>query len=155
MDQRRRGERSRAPANRVRSWQTRARARRPARCVGFVVIYVAIRRVCRSSGSRRIRQYEAHRALAQVVGAARPDIVDRNGEMLATDVQVPSSSRSRASSIDVDEATELLTAVMPDLDAGDLREKLASKKGFVWLKREITPEQQARSTSSACRASAS
>ena len=32
---------------------------------------------------------------------------------------------------------------MPSLDAKDLRDKLASKKGFVWLKREITPEQQA------------
>ncbi|MBV9260343.1 MAG: penicillin-binding protein 2, partial [Pseudolabrys sp.] len=44
--------------------------------------------------------------------------------------------------IDVDEAAELLTAELPDVDAGELRERLASKRGFVWLKREITPEQQ-------------
>ncbi len=44
--------------------------------------------------------------------------------------------------IDVDEAVELLTAVMPDLDTSELRERLGSKRGFVWLKREITPKQQ-------------
>ena len=51
-------------------------------------------------------------------------------------------SASRASIIDVDEAVELLTAVLPDLDATEVRERLSSKKGFVWLKREITPKQQ-------------
>ncbi len=44
--------------------------------------------------------------------------------------------------IDVDEAIELLTAVMPDLDTTELRERLGSKRGFVWLKREITAKQQ-------------
>ena len=57
--------------------------------------------------------------------------------------------------IDVDEAVELLTAVMPDLDAAEVRERLASKRRFVWLKREITPKQRRRSTGSAFRASAS
>jgi cell division protein FtsI (penicillin-binding protein 3) len=32
--------------------------------------------------------------------------------------------------------------VLPDIDATELRERLSSKKGFVWLKREITPKQQ-------------
>jgi cell division protein FtsI (penicillin-binding protein 3) len=45
--------------------------------------------------------------------------------------------------VDKDEAVELLTAVLPDLDARDLRDKLGTKKGFVWVKREITPRQQA------------
>ena len=43
--------------------------------------------------------------------------------------------------IDVDEAVELLTAVLPDLNARELRERLSSNQGFVWLKREITPQQ--------------
>ena len=46
--------------------------------------------------------------------------------------------------VDKDEAVELLTAVLPDLDARELRQKLGgSRKGFVWVKREITPRQQA------------
>jgi len=44
--------------------------------------------------------------------------------------------------IDKDEATELITAVLPDLNARELREKLGKKNGFVWIKREITPQQQ-------------
>ena len=44
--------------------------------------------------------------------------------------------------IDVDEAVELLTATLPDLNANETRERLSSKKGFVWLKREITKDQQ-------------
>jgi cell division protein FtsI (penicillin-binding protein 3) len=45
--------------------------------------------------------------------------------------------------IDKDEAVELITAVLPDVDARELRERLGSKKGFVWVKRQITPKEQA------------
>ena len=44
--------------------------------------------------------------------------------------------------IDKDEAIELLTATLPDLEIGEVRDRLSSRKGFVWLKREITPHQQ-------------
>jgi cell division protein FtsI (penicillin-binding protein 3) len=76
------------------------------------------------------------------VATARPDILDRNGDILATDVRMPSLFGEPRRIIDVDEAVELLTATLPDLDAAELRERLSSKKGFVWLKREITPQQQ-------------
>ena len=76
------------------------------------------------------------------VATARPDILDRNGEILATDIKTPSLFAEPRKIIDVDEAVELLTAVLPDLDATEVRERLSSKRGFVWLKREITPSQQ-------------
>jgi cell division protein FtsI (penicillin-binding protein 3) len=79
---------------------------------------------------------------ADAVATARPDIVDRNGEVLATDVRMPSLFAEPHRIIDVDEATELLTAVMPDLDAAEVRERLSSRRRFVWLKREITPKQR-------------
>ena len=79
---------------------------------------------------------------SDAVATARPDILDRNGEVLATDVRVPSLYAEPRRLIDVDEAVELLTADLPDVDAKDLRERLSSKRGFVWLKRDITPEQQ-------------
>src|SRR5438132_4447879 len=85
------------------------------------------------------------RAIAQdAVATARPDILDRDGEILATDVRTPSLFAEPQRIIDVDEASELLTAVMPDIDAAELRERLASKRRFVWLKREITPTQRAQ-----------
>ena len=83
------------------------------------------------------------RAASSEISAARPDIVDRNGEILATDVKMVSVFAEPRNIIDKDEAVELLTAVLPDLDATDLRNKLGTKKGFVWVKREITPRQQA------------
>ena len=76
------------------------------------------------------------------VATARPDILDRNGEILATDVKSPSLFAEPRKLIDADEAVELLTAVLPDLDAKEVRDRLSSKRGFVWLKREITPKQQ-------------
>src|SRR5262244_4156388 len=85
----------------------------------------------------------SRRAIGQdAVATARPDILDRNGEILATDVRTPSLFAEPQRIIDVDEASELLTAVMPDIDAAELRARLASKRRFVWLKREITPEQR-------------
>ncbi len=76
------------------------------------------------------------------VATARPDILDRNGKILATDVRMPSLFAEPRRIIDLDEAVELLTAVLPDLDAADLRERLNTKRGFIWVKREITPKQQ-------------
>ncbi len=85
----------------------------------------------------------ARRSVGQdALATARPDILDRNGEILATDVKTPSLFGEPRKIIDVDEAVELLTAVMPDLETGELRERLSSKRAFVWLKREITPKQQ-------------
>jgi cell division protein FtsI (penicillin-binding protein 3) len=82
------------------------------------------------------------RRAVEAAAAARPDILDRNGEILATDVKTMSVFAEPRRIIDKDEATELLTAVLPDIDARDLRERLGSKKGFVWVKREVTPHQR-------------
>jgi cell division protein FtsI (penicillin-binding protein 3) len=82
------------------------------------------------------------RVVGDQVAAARPDILDRNGEILATDIKVMSVFAEPRRIIDKDEAVELLTAVLPEIDAGELRKKLGSGKGFVWVKRAITPAQQ-------------
>ncbi|MBI1867027.1 MAG: penicillin-binding protein 2 [Methylocystis sp.] len=82
------------------------------------------------------------RAAAAATAGARPDILDRNGEILATDVKTMSVFAEPRRIIDKDEATELLTAVLPDLDARELRERLGSRKGFVWIKRQVTPHQR-------------
>jgi cell division protein FtsI (penicillin-binding protein 3) len=77
------------------------------------------------------------------IATARPDILDRNGEILATDVRAPSLFAEPHRIIDVDEATELLTGVLGDADAAELRERIASKRRFAWLKRDITAKQRA------------
>ncbi|WP_158555138.1 peptidoglycan D,D-transpeptidase FtsI family protein [Fulvimarina endophytica] len=73
---------------------------------------------------------------------SRPDIVDRNGSVLATDLQTFSLFAEPRKIVDVDEAVERLTAIMPDLDAAELFRSLSSKAGFVWIKRKLTPRQR-------------
>ncbi len=84
----------------------------------------------------------ARSAASDQVAAARPDILDRNGEVLATDIKVMSIFAEPRRLIDKDEAVELLTAALPDVNAAELRKKLGSRKGFVWVKRAVTPKEQ-------------
>ena len=82
-------------------------------------------------------------AADDAVSGARPDLLDRNGAILATDVKTMSVFAEPNRIIDIDEAVELITAVLPDINAKELRERLSSKKGFIWVKRHITPKEQA------------
>ena len=72
----------------------------------------------------------------------RPDIIDRNGVLMATDVAVASIFADPSKIIDIDEAIELLTATLPDLDARELRRKLSGGKHFAWIKRQVSPEER-------------
>ena len=73
----------------------------------------------------------------------RPDIVDRNGVVIATDIAVASLYADPRKIIDVEEAVESLTATVPDLDAKALRAKLTQPgRAFVWLKRQVSPEER-------------
>jgi cell division protein FtsI (penicillin-binding protein 3) len=103
----------------------------------FTVISVRLVYLGLTSDGQHVR-----RGSGDIVATARPDILDRNGEVLSTDVRMPSLFGEPRRIIDVDEAVELLTATIPDLNATWLRERLSSKKGFVWLKREISKEQR-------------
>jgi len=120
----------------------KAKARLGLAIVAFAVVYgvIAARLVMFAEQSDG---YGTRRSVTQdAVATARPDILDRNGQILATDVKTPSLFAEPRKLIDVDEAEELLTAVLPDLDASEVRDRLSSKRGFVWLKREITAKQQ-------------
>jgi cell division protein FtsI (penicillin-binding protein 3) len=76
-------------------------------------------------------------------GIPRPDIVDRNGNVLATDVAVASLYADPRKILDIEEAVELITAALPDIDAKTLDARLRQKgKAFVWLKRQASPEER-------------
>ena len=113
----------------------KARARVGLAILAFAAVYAILagRLVMFAVGAD---SHSARRAASQdAIATARPDIVDRNGEVLATDVKAPSLFGEPRRIIDKDEAIELLTATLPDLDTGEVRERLSSRKGFVWLKR--------------------
>ncbi|MER9168853.1 penicillin-binding protein 2 [Mesorhizobium australicum] len=77
------------------------------------------------------------------VTASRPDIVDRNGEVLATDIKTASLFAEPRRIVDADEAIEKLSTVLPEIDYEQTYHKLKSGAGFVWLQRQLTPKQQA------------
>lgn len=73
--------------------------------------------------------------------ASRPDIVDRRGRLLATDVATPSLYADPSVVLDADEAVEKLRRVLPGLDDEEVRRLLADRtRRFVWLKRGMTPQ---------------
>nr|WP_127143069.1 penicillin-binding protein 2 [Pelagibacterium montanilacus] len=76
--------------------------------------------------------------------ASRPPILDRNGLEMAIDIRVPSLFAEPRRILDVDEATDALRTVLPDLDRAWLRDRLEGDRGFVWVARELTPGQQER-----------
>lgn len=76
------------------------------------------------------------------VTASRPDIVDRNGEVLATDIKTASLFAEPRRIVDADEAIEKLSTVLPEIDYEQTYHKLKSGAGFVWLQRQLTPKQQ-------------
>lgn len=76
------------------------------------------------------------------IATGRPDLLDRNGEVLAADLKTASVYGEPRNIADPDEAAEAIATVLPDLNIDALRKRLSGNAGFAWIKREITPQQQ-------------
>jgi cell division protein FtsI (penicillin-binding protein 3) len=71
---------------------------------------------------------------------ARPDLLDRNGRLLATDIAAPSLFADPALILDRNETIEKLVQILPDLDEADLRRSLSDRgRRFVWVRRGLAP----------------
>lgn len=89
-------------------------------------------------------QEEASSGPAAQQLASRPDILDRNGEILATDIKTASLYAEPRKIVDPDETIEMLSTVIPDLDWEATYKRLKGGAGFVWVKRGLTPKQQSQ-----------
>lgn len=72
----------------------------------------------------------------------RADIVDRNGEILATDLQAASLYADARVIWDPAETAQALAGVVQGVNAPALTKRLATRQAFVWIKRNIPPRQQ-------------
>ncbi len=73
----------------------------------------------------------------------RADIVDRNGNLLATSLATQSLYADPKLISRPDEVAKKLSVALPELDYKELYGKLSGEKRFVWIKRNLTPKQQA------------
>jgi cell division protein FtsI (penicillin-binding protein 3) len=110
---------------------------------GFCVVYAII-------GGRLVQYGQAQPETvssilpADRLMASRPDILDRNGEVLATDIRTVSLFAEPHKIVDADEAVERLATVLTDLDIKGTYKKLSSNSRFQWLRRQLTPKQQSQ-----------
>ncbi len=72
----------------------------------------------------------------------RASITDRNGMLLAVNLTTASLYADPKMIIDADEVVRVLAGVFDDINPDILKMRLTSNKRFVWLKRNLTPEQQ-------------
>ena len=72
----------------------------------------------------------------------RADIIDRNGVILATSLPTASLFADPRFVPDAEEAADKLVRVLPGLERSEVLAKLKSKGRFVWLRRNLTPNQQ-------------
>ncbi len=134
----------------------KARARVGFAILAFAAIYAVIggrlvmyATIGDSHGNRRTASQDA-------IATARPDIVDRNGEVLATDVKAPSLFAEPRRLIDKDEAIELLTGTLArSRHRGDARAAVRQERFRLAEARNHAAASSRRSTASAFPASAS
>jgi cell division protein FtsI (penicillin-binding protein 3) len=72
----------------------------------------------------------------------RKNIVDRNGNILASNLSSVSIYANPKQILNLDATLSKLTTALPDVDIYKLKEKFSSTKSFVWVKRNVTPKEQ-------------
>ena len=89
---------------------------------------------------------EAQEPVASAPGAAiamqRANIVDREGRILATNLDTYSVYAQPPLMIDPIAAADQLVAIFPDLDKERLVKDFTGKRKFLWIKKRISPEQK-------------
>ncbi len=109
---------------------------------GFCLLFGALAARLVALGLTAQAAEDGGRNFVLTASQARPDIVDRNNETLATDIKTAALFAEPRYIIDPDEATELIASVLPDIDRDRLRRTLSTDAKFAYIRREITPRQQ-------------
>lgn len=81
------------------------------------------------------------RASATAIVSDRADIVDRNGRLLATNLDTYALYGQPHSMIDPAHAAAELVGIFPDLDQQALLRRFTDGRKFLWIKPKLSPEQ--------------
>ncbi len=81
------------------------------------------------------------RTVGNPIIGQRSDIVDRNGRILATNLQTHSLYAQPPQMVDPRAAAEGLAAIFPEMDADELYKDFTGSRKFLWIRKQISPEQ--------------
>ena len=103
----------------------------------FASVAAQLARLAASGGDEMVASITEQVARTYV----RPDILDRGGRLLATDIEMPSLYADPSLVQSLDDTTERLGSVLGDLDQNELRRLLSERnRRFIWLKRGLAPK---------------
>ena len=80
-------------------------------------------------------------AYGSTISAARADIVDRNGNLLATNFDTHALYAQPRHMIDPQGAADGLVKIFPELDHARLIKDFTGERKFLWIRKKISPEQ--------------
>jgi cell division protein FtsI (penicillin-binding protein 3) len=142
-----------APDLQRRASMEKTRGRLVFAAGGFAVLFLAV--VLKLADATILQPIQPHRPerpvadLFDAPGAQdagphtqRAAIVDRNGETMAVSLPTAAVYANPREMIDTAEAAHKLKLVLPKIDEEQVRARLAGEKQFVYLARQITPQQE-------------
>lgn len=78
---------------------------------------------------------------AAVISSGRADIVDRNGRLLATNMETHALYAHPKEMVDPQAAAQGLAAIFDDMDAVKLARQFQDGREFMWIREQLSPEQ--------------
>ncbi|EPX86563.1 Cell division protein FtsI/penicillin-binding protein 2 [Rubellimicrobium thermophilum DSM 16684] len=122
----------------------RAEARLMVLAAGFFVAFLAIAGRMAVLASSEPEMRSAATTISEPILGTRADITDRAGRVLATNLATHSLYAHPQDMIDPERAATELAAIFPDLDRDRLLRDFTGDRRFVWVRRQISPEQAQR-----------
>ncbi|WP_419905682.1 peptidoglycan D,D-transpeptidase FtsI family protein [Kiloniella sp.] len=110
--------------------------------IAFVIISIRLVDLTLLQGPKNTAKTAQIIDEAPPVQTVRADITDRNGIVLATTLPTASLYAEPRKIPNPEQAARLLADILPEISHDKLLKKLASERGFIWIKRNLTPRQQ-------------
>jgi len=124
--------------------KTKTRSRTSLLSLGFALAFSVIGVRLVDLGLANADEGSSARLGKLSTAVSRPDIVDRKGRILATDILTGSLYANPSRIADIDTTAEQLASVLKSKNPRTLRKRLAGGGKFLWIARGLTPRQQAQ-----------